>query len=149
MASIDLGELARKVVAEHIPLAEAKNLDLGVERAEACTLTGDEESLRVMAANLIDNAIRYTPAGGRINVAVYRQQDRGILEVVDNGPGIPAGERERVFDRFYRRHGGDGEGSGLGLAIVRNVAERHQASVRLDDALQERGLAARVSFPIH
>jgi len=148
MAAVDLAEVARRVVAEHYPLAEAKHLDLGVGRAEAFALTGDEESLRVMIANLVNNAIRYTPAGGRIDVALYPEEDRGILEVVDSGPGIPAAERERAFDRFYRRPGSDGEGSGLGLAIVRNVAERHRASVRLDDAPQGPGLAVRVSFPI-
>lgn len=148
MAAVDLGEVARRVVAEHFALAEARHLDLGVAREEAFPLTGDEPSLHAMLANLVDNAIRYTPPGGCINVSVYSEHNRGILDVVDNGPGIPAAERERAFDRFYRRAGSAGEGSGLGLAIVRNVAERHRASVSLADGPQGRGLAVRVSFPI-
>lgn len=147
LASIDLGALAREVVAERAPLAEARGLDLGVARCDAVSLLADREGLRAMLANLVDNAVRYTPAGGKIDVSAYHETGQPVLEVVDNGPGIPKEERERVFNRFYRRAGAEGEGSGLGLAIVKNVAERHRARVILADGAEGRGLAVRVVFP--
>lgn len=143
---VDLAVLMAEVVAERSALAEAKQLDLGISHTETAVVTGDREGLHVMLANLVDNAIRYTPPGGRIDVAVCFR-DGGIeLEVIDTGPGIPVEERERVFDRFYRRAGSDAAGSGLGLAIVRNIAERHRARVRLEDAPRGQGLAVRILF---
>jgi two-component system OmpR family sensor kinase len=146
-AEIDLPELARLVTAEYAPLAEAKGLDLGVARANAVTVGGDREGLRALLANLLDNAVRYTPAGGRIDVSVYDEADQAVLEIVDTGPGIPRDEREHVFDRFYRRAGNQVPGSGLGLAIVKNVADRHRARIVLDNGPNDAGLAVRVLFP--
>lgn len=145
-APVGLGELARQAVADQAPLAEAKGIDLGVEAAdEAAVVPGDAEALRILLANLIGNAVRYTPAGGRIDVAAGRREGRCYLEVADNGPGIPPAERERVFDRFYRRAGEAESGSGLGLAIVRAIASRHGATVGLFEA-PGGGLLARVEF---
>jgi signal transduction histidine kinase len=98
-----------------------------------------------MFANLIGNAIRYTPAGGQVNVRVGETEGRPWFEVVDTGPGIPVAERERVFDRFYRGQGAADTGSGLGLAIVAAIAKRHQAEIALRDA-PGGGLLARVTF---
>ena len=145
-APVDLELLAREVVAERLSLADAKQLDLGIVQANAVTVEGACDSLRIMLGNLIENAIRYTPSGGQIDVGVRLEDGAAVLEVSDTGPGIPAGERERVFDRFYRRAGNDSPGAGLGLAIVRKVAERHGARVQLDDAPGGHGLAARVIF---
>jgi len=145
---VDLVELARRVVAERLPLADAKFIDLGVSGAEQLTVMGDAEGLRILLANLIDNALRYAPQQGRVDVCIRRADDGAVLEVVDNGPGIPVAERERVFDRFYRRVDNEIPGSGLGLAIVRDIAERHRASVALEDAPGGRGLAVRVRFPL-
>lgn len=145
MAAVDLAALARMVVAERSPLAEARNIDLGVGGVPAVNMTADGEGLRVMLANLIDNALHY--ASARVDVNVLSAEDGVVLEVIDDGPGIPAGERERVFDRFYRRAGTDVPGSGLGLAIVSNIAGRHRARITLDDAPGGRGLAVRVRFP--
>jgi len=145
---IDLAELARTVTAECAPLAEAKGLDLGVTRANAVTVRGDREGLHTLLANLVDNAVRYTPAGGRIDVSAYPETGQAVLEVVDTGPGIPREERERVFDRFYRRAANEMPGSGLGLAIVKNVADRHRARIVLEDGPNGVGLAVRVLFPI-
>lgn len=147
LASVDLGELAREVVTERALLAEARRLDLGVARCEPVSVLADREGLRAMLANLVDNAVRYTPAGGKIDVSACRIEGRPVLEVIDDGPGIPKEERDRVFDRFYRRAEAGSGGSGLGLAIVRNVADRHRAQVVLDDGPEGRGLAARVIFP--
>lgn len=148
MAAVDLSALARQVVAERSPLAEARHIDLGVDGADGAEVVGDADGLRVMLANLIDNALHYAPDGGRIDVNVLSGRDV-VLEVIDDGPGIPVAERERVFDRFYRRPGTDTPGSGLGLAIVSNIAGRHRARVTLDDAPGGRGLAVRVRFLTH
>lgn len=141
-----LAELAAEVVADHASLAEARGIDLGMTAADtALRLDGEREGLRLLLANLIGNALRYTPQGGRVDVAVHAAGGGACIEVVDNGPGIPPHERERVFDRFYRRAGQEQPGSGLGLSIVRAVAERHGAQVRLLDA-PGGGLLVQVVF---
>lgn len=150
--AVDLAALVRSVVADRSLIAEARGLDLGVAAAEPLTVHGDPDGLRIALSNLVDNALRFTPRGGRIDVAVRGAGTRALLEVVDNGPGIPPQERERVFDRFYRRaagDGSDGSGSGLGLAIVREIARRHGARVTLDDAPSGSGLAARLDIPLN
>ncbi|MCQ1550401.1 MAG: ATP-binding protein [Candidatus Accumulibacter phosphatis] len=143
---VNLGYLVAKVVAEQLPLAEDRQIDLGVTpAARAVTVRGDAEALQILVSNLVGNAIRHTPSGGKVDVAVGDGADGVFVEVNDSGPGIPVEERERVFDRFYRRAQTDEPGSGLGLAIVRTIAERHQASVLLDEA-DLGGLRARVRF---
>ena len=97
--------------------------------------------------NLVDNAVRYSGAGGRVDVAVEAAGGGARLTVSDDGPGIAADERERVFDRFYRPAGEPEPGSGLGLAIVKTIAQAHGASVTLAEGLEGRGLAVTVSFP--
>lgn len=149
MAPVDVAALARQVVAERSTLAEARNIDLGINAEVATSIVADAEGLRVLLANLIDNALHYAPRDGRIDVCVRSGAQDIVLEVIDNGPGIPAEDRDRVFDRFYRRPGTDAPGSGLGLAIVRNIAARHQARVTLDDAPGGHGLAVRVRFPLN
>jgi two-component system OmpR family sensor kinase len=145
---VDLAELAAQAIADLLPLAEAKAIDLGADRLEpGLVLDGEREALRSLLGNLVDNALRYTPAGGQVNVALARDGAAILLEVADSGPGIPAEERERVFDRFYRREGHEEAGSGLGLAIVRGVAQAHGATVELGESSLG-GLAARVRFPL-
>lgn len=146
-ADTDLLELAREVIAELAPLAESRAIDLGAGRAEPTRVVGDREGLRVLLANLVDNAVRYTQERGRVDVSTYRDGGEAVIEVTDNGPGIPAGERERVFDRFYRRPGSGAAGSGLGLAIVKAIVGRHGGSIALAGAPGGRGLAARVTLP--
>jgi len=146
LGAVDLGELVREVVAMLEPLAAAKSVDFGVTRNEAGMTPGDRDGLRALLTNLADNAIRYTPAGGRVDVAAYRERGGAVLEVIDTGPGIPQEERERVLDRFYRRVGSEAAGSGLGLSIVKNIAERHGAQLALDAGPAGRGLAVRVVF---
>jgi len=145
---IDLSEIARLVIAELMPLAEAKAIDLGMARAEPVRVTGDREALRVLLANLVDNAVRYTPERGRVDISTFVVEGGAVIEVTDTGPGIPADERERVFDRFYRRAGGGAAGSGLGLAIVKTVVEHHRGRVALADGPGGRGLTARVTLPL-
>lgn len=147
-AAVNLAELARQVVADRSPLAERRIIDLGVAAdAGEVSTQGDADSLRILLGNLVDNAIRYTPSGGRVDVNVQSVNGQPVLSVLDNGPGIPIEERERVFDRFYRREGSGVTGSGLGLAIVQNIAEQHGAVVGLTDNPEGAGLRVEVRFP--
>ena len=148
--AVRLDDLAREIVAELVPLADAGRIDLGVAAAEPATVHGDPEALRTLLRNLVDNAVRYAPAGGRVDVSVApgRGAEAGArLTVSDDGPGIPAAERTRVFDRFYRRAGSGAPGSGLGLAIVKAIADAHAARIELADGDGGRGLSVTVSFP--
>jgi len=142
--SVDLGEVARLVLAEHAPSAAEKNIDLGLDHEGPVKVQGDFEALRVMLGNLVDNAIRYAPDGGKVDVTLGPRDASACMEVTDSGPGIPEKDRERVFDRFYRREGSRTDGSGLGLAIVKNIADRHRATVTLHDARP--GLRVNVTF---
>ncbi len=147
-AEIDLSELVRQVIVELMPLAESKAIDLGMTRSEPVRVMGDREALRVLLANLVDNAVRYTPERGRVDISTFVADGGAALEVTDTGPGIPISERERVFDRFYRRAGSGVTGSGLGLAIVKTVVERHRGRVTLADGPGGHGLTARVTLPL-
>jgi len=145
-AQVDLVELLRNVVIEHQPLAQAKQIDLGMETTvEHLQVVGNAGSLRILFANIISNAVRYTPASGKVDVCVGRS-DHGVVSICDTGPGIPDEEKQRVFDRFYRRSGILETGSGLGLAIVKSIAERMHARVILQDNANG-GLCVRVEFP--
>jgi signal transduction histidine kinase len=144
---VRIDELARETVAELVPLADAGSIDLGVAAAHPTTVSGDPEALRTLLRNLVDNAVRYTPPGGRVDVSVGGTPEEPQIIVTDDGPGIPAQERARVFDRFYRRAGTLQPGSGLGLAIVKAIADAHGARVRLDDGPSGKGLTVTVSFP--
>lgn len=146
LSKVDVLELARTTIADHALVAEAKLVDLGMARGEPAAVEGEAEALRIMLANLVDNAIRYTPPGGRIDVSVYTEAQYAVIEVIDSGPGIPPEERTRVFDRFYRRAATDAPGSGLGLAIVKRIVERHGGRIALLDA-PGNGLRVRVEMP--
>jgi two-component system OmpR family sensor kinase/two-component system sensor histidine kinase QseC len=120
-------------------LADSKSVRLTMEAEEGCTVEGDASALQILVRNLVDNAVRYTPSGGRAELTVANQAGQIVLAVDDSGKGIPALDRERVFDRFYRRAnneeaGLEDTGSGLGLAIVRSIAQRHAASVQMADS---------------
>ena len=144
-APSSLTEAARQALADTLDLAQSRGIDAGLEHAEELTVLAPPQGLRMLARNLVDNAVRYSPRGARVDVRVHLQDGRALLEVDDSGPGIPAADRPRVFDRFYRRADAPPGGSGLGLAIVRSVAERSQASVELLDSPLG-GLRVRVSF---
>jgi two-component system OmpR family sensor kinase len=146
VARVELDALVRSVVSDLGALAEAKPVALALVRAEPAAVHGTEDALRILASNLVDNAIRYTPAGGRIEVRVFKVGDRVVLEVADTGPGIPPEERQRVFDRFHRVPGTESPGTGLGLAIVKQVAGLHGATLELADGLDGGGLTVRVSM---
>ncbi len=144
---VRLADLVRQAVADQSRLAEARGVDLGATRvSDDAVAVGDAVALRTLVANLMDNAVRYTPRGGRVDVAAGLERGRPYVEVADSGPGIPEPERRRVFDRFYRLPGAAGTGSGLGLAIVGAIADRHGAAVTLGET-PGGGLTARVLFP--
>ncbi len=157
-APVNLSELARSVVGDHAAIAAARHVDLGIAEGHAdgvetpVLIDGDAAGLRALLSNLVDNAVRYTPAGGRVDVSVEVDGIGAVVTVRDSGPGIPASERGRVFDRFYRLPGPSAEvpGSGLGLAIVKRIAERHDANITLGPGIagpDGEGLGVIVHFP--
>jgi len=142
---IDLAETVRLAVADVVPTAVARMITLGLDADPKVAVRGDNAALRILARNLVDNAVRYSPIGTRVEVQVRVASDGPLVQVDDSGPGIPIAERERVFDRFYRRETGNEPGSGLGLAIVKTIAEQHGARVALADSPLG-GLRATVRF---
>ena len=144
---IDLAILATAVADELQPLAAQKSIVLEVDAPPLTQIPGQEDALRILLTNLIDNAIRYTPPGGRVHVSVQPAGARVQLIVQDAGPGIPPDELERVFDRFYRGREAVAGGSGLGLAIVRQIAAMHDATITLSEGNSTGGLRALASFP--
>lgn len=150
---VRLDLLAKQIVGEFSAQADSKRIDLGIGLCKPVQVSGHPESLRALISNLVDNALRYTPAGGRVDVDVDCDQEKAILCVSDTGPGIPEAFRERVFDRFYRLADANVPGSGLGLSIVKQVAQLHggevvalgAATASTDDAGS--GLRIRFSMP--
>ena len=149
---LDLAAMARATVQDWVQASFAHKIDLGFEQPDAPILIeGNALMLREMLSNLIDNALRYTPAGGSVTVRVRRDGEQGLLEVEDTGPGIAPAERSKVFERFYRILGNSAPGSGLGLAIVREIAQQHGAEVEVFNNPRSIGRKApgclfRVSF---
>ncbi|HWW30274.1 MAG TPA: ATP-binding protein [Steroidobacteraceae bacterium] len=144
--SIDLSAAAAQGITDTHDLAIARNIDLSLDAMPNILVRGDGEALRTLVRNLVDNAVRYTPPGGSVQVRCRIAAEGALLEVTDSGPGIAAADRERVFDRFYRRAAAQESGTGLGLAIVKAIAERHNARILLDEA-PGGGLRVAVSFP--
>jgi two-component system sensor histidine kinase TctE len=149
LEALDLRDVARQATESALPRAQAKAIDLGVELPPREVIAhGDATLLAELLANLIDNAILYTPASGHITVRAAIFMDRSpLLEVEDDGIGIPEAERELVFERFHRVVGTGTQGSGLGLAIVREVASRHRAKVEVAVPASGKGTIMRVIFP--
>jgi len=162
LTAVSLLDTARLALSDTAELAQTRGVDAGMEDAEDCTVLAPASGLRILVRNLVDNALRYTPTGGRVDVRVRCEMQpappaaqatdgtaaprrMAVLEVDDSGPGIPPEDRDRVFDRFYRRENAPPGGSGLGLAIVRSVAERCDARIELDTSPLG-GLRVRVIF---
>jgi len=144
--AVDLATLAEAVCADLGPQILARNLDFDLEAESNAVVTGQAEWLRVLIRNLVDNAVRYTPEGGQVRVAIHRNGSHIELSVSDSGPGIPVEERESVFRRFHRLNQGSQPGSGLGLAIVARIAELHGATFCLDTSPITKGLDVGVQF---
>lgn len=136
MRAVHLATLATEVTSQFVSTARHQGLDLGLDIQQThATLWGDDLMLREMLANLIDNAICYTPAPGVITVAITGDAHTIQLNVMDDGIGIPESERERVFERFHRLHDNQGQGCGLGLAIVNEIVQAHHATIEIKDGL--------------
>jgi two-component system, OmpR family, sensor kinase len=148
---VDLRALLQSVIAELAPLADHKGIDLGITGQPAATamVSGNADALHILFGNLLSNAVRYSPAGGVIDVALQRLTDGQMcVTIQDSGSGIPEPELARVFDRFYRASAAQTQGvpgSGLGLAIVRQIAALHGATVQLENTAK--GLLATVVLP--
>ena len=144
--SCDLQVLARAAVAELAPYALSKQIEIDLADGAAVEVPGNAGLIAILLRNLIDNAIRYSPEGGCVHVQAAGDGKAGTLTITDQGPGIPADERNKVGQRFYRILGTEESGSGLGLSIVKRIAELHGASVSLDEGEQGKGLSVSVTF---
>jgi two-component system, OmpR family, sensor histidine kinase TctE len=147
---LDLNAFALEVSMEWVPHAIKRNIDLGFEGVEQpLTIAADRDRLRELINNLIDNAIRYSQPGGRVTVRASRtEQAECKLAISDDGPSIPVAERQRIFERFHRLLGNQEDGSGLGLAIVSEIATLHEATIELEEDLDDGvGNTFSVLFP--
>ncbi|MEN9916990.1 MAG: sensory histidine kinase in two-component regulatory system with QseB [Pseudomonadota bacterium] len=145
---VNLSRIAAEVIAQLVPQAILKQIEIELIAKETdYMLLGNTTGLHVLIRNLVDNAIRYTPVGGLIKVLIFNKLDSIILQVIDNGPGIPDKLRARVFERFFRVLGTNAQGSGLGLAIVEQIAKLHKGSISLDAPEEGTGLQVEVRFP--
>jgi two-component system sensor histidine kinase TctE len=143
---VDLGGLVSEVVAKFIDRALQSDIDLGVD-VNPAYIVADPSLLDDLLSNLVDNALKYTPPGGRVTATAGLHNDKPFVSVEDSGPGIPESERQRVLQRFYRMPNSAGHGSGLGLAIVDEIAALYGASVTLDSGANGRGTKVLVQFP--
>ena len=146
-ASVDLGQLLLDCVADHVVLAERKDIDLGVHIETPATLHASEDEVRVLFANLVDNALRYTPSGGQVDVRLLNRDGACVVTVRDTGCGLPPGSEGRLFDRFFRAAPPDVEGTGLGLAIARRIAERNDLGLTVENRRDGQGTLATVRLP--
>ncbi|MDT4845655.1 Swarming motility regulation sensor protein RssA [compost metagenome] len=144
---VRLDQLVREVVVSFAARAAEHRIDLGLTSAEPAVVWGDAQALRAMLDNLVDNALRYAGAGARVDLALRAEDRHAVVEVIDNGPGIAAADRERVQERFVRLDQGQSTGSGLGLAIVKSIADLHAARFEMADA-PSGGLLVRIRFPM-
>ena len=145
MAQVDVLALVRETLAELTPWVLKQGLELDLEAEEGdYHLNADPGSLGIALQNLVTNAVNHSPAGGRLHVRLSADAQRLLLQVEDQGPGIPAEDLERVFERFYSR--GTVQGAGLGLAIVQSIARRHAGQIRLRN-LDSGGLQASLELP--
>lgn len=146
--AVDVRAVVQTLLADLLPLAAARSIDLGVNHFEPARARAREADLRMAVHNLVENAVRYTPSGGRVDIDVLHGATHVIVRVTDTGPGIPQESLERVFDRFYRLHPGTTDGTGLGLSIVKSVATKFQGAVSLENRIDgQTGLSATIVLP--
>jgi len=146
--AFDLCATVRNALAIHMPLIEEKQVAVETCCADETMILGNPEAVAILSSTLIDNAIKYNALGGKVRIGIHGQPMRAELRIEDSGPGIPAEDRERVFDRFYRRRDALASGSGLGLAIAREIATRCDADIVLGESADLGGLKASVYFMV-
>ena len=139
--------MAQGAIAELAPTAIAKNIDLELEAGPSIIVPGDARLLGILLRNLIDNAIRYSPADTVVRVALDQKAGQPFLAVLDQGPGVAAAERDKLGGRFHRLAGTDASGTGLGLSIAKRIATLHAASMTFSETMAGKGLQVVVSFP--
>ena len=144
--AVDLSALADDVVSHLSVLAEEKRQTLTIDRQAAPVVSADRLVLRQALINLVDNAIKFTPAAGRVRIRISETPQDAVVEVIDSGPGISTEARERIFDRFYRVNDGDESGTGLGLSLAKGAVEALGGHLTLADT-GEQGSAFRISLP--
>lgn len=145
-AQVDLRAAVSLAIGDVLAAAGERHIDLGIVDAETVFVTGDLEALRILFRNLLENAVKYAPEGGTVDVAIRVQEGRAMVDIADSGTGIPVAERDRAFDRFYRAAGASVAGSGLGLAIARRIAQRHHATITLGTSSRLGGLLVTVAL---
>ncbi len=153
LQSVNLAEAVRGVVGQMTTAAQARDIDLGATRCDEAQIQASPDAVQILLRNLLENAIKYTPHGGSVDVGIEADQQSVLLTVEDSGPGIDPAERDRVLDRFYRVSGvpaGDEaiDGSGLGLAIVHAITKRLGAQLELARSPRLGGLRISVRFPL-
>jgi heavy metal sensor kinase len=141
-----LDELIAEVVRSHRSLAAKKSIELATRLKPECAVVADERLMRRLLVNLVDNAVKYSPAGGRVEITLAAQNGSYVIAVADTAPPIPEEQRTRIFERFYRGDAAAGEGAGLGLAIARSIAELHGGRVELIDGHDGAGNTFRVEL---
>jgi two-component system sensor histidine kinase TctE len=147
-SAVDFRAVVRGALEQLAQLALGRSIDLGLDCDDSVPpVWGHATLLYELVVNLVDNALRYTPRGGSVNVSLYCHRQEIVLRVEDSGPGIPLFERQRVFERFYRLLGTDVEGTGLGLAIVREIVAAHDGSIIISDRGQGPGLMVEARLP--
>jgi two-component system sensor histidine kinase TctE len=144
--SVDLQPIVNEVAAKFFDRALQSNIDLGVDTTSV-HVRADPSLLDDMLSNLVDNALKYTPAGGSVTVSAGEKNGRPYLAVVDTGSGIPESERQRVRQRFYRIPNSPGHGSGLGLAIVEDIARLYEATMSIESGMDGSGTRVSIQFP--
>jgi signal transduction histidine kinase len=144
---IDLTQLVSQVIAKFTTSALAKEIDLGLDTHESVFISGEASYLEMMIGNMIDNAIRYSPSSSKVDVSIEKNTSHVQLNIEDQGPGIPAPERKKVFDRFVRLPGNMADGSGIGLTVVKKIADLHQGTILLSNGANQNGLKISVIFP--
>ena len=150
MPQVSLDQVAKEVVADLLPQALNRNIDLGFELVEPLAVPGEPVMLAAMIRNLLDNALRYTPEGGNVDIGVYPQDGAAILQIEDSGPGIESGDMDRIFEPFFRGAREEVEGTGLGLSIVKRVVDGLGGSIALENitGIGRSGLRVTVKLPL-
>jgi two-component system sensor histidine kinase QseC len=145
-APLELADIVALVTHQFETMATAKHQSIMLD-TEPCLIRGNVDDLGILIGNLIDNAARYTGAGGRVAVRCTRERNCVRLQVLDDGPGVALSDRTRIFDRFFRVAGSNERGSGIGLSLVARIAASHDAAIETGSGLEGRGFGITVSFP--
>ncbi|BCZ85146.1 two-component sensor histidine kinase [Paraburkholderia terrae] len=145
---LDIQEMVRTLVADLLPVAIARSIDLGVQRFDSSHVNANAGEVRMALRNLVENALQYTPAGGCVDIDVFEDEMGVVVRITDTGPGIPKEVIDRVFDRFFRLNATAVGGSGLGLSIVKAVVAKHAGSISFENRSDGRsGLVATIVLP--